>query len=84
MPKKVYRGTVVSDKMQKTVVVAVKTAYQHPLYKKTVKKTKKFMAHDELDKCKIGDIVEIIESRPLSRRKRWEVIKIVEGEDSQS
>ncbi len=84
MPKKVYRGTVVSDKMQKTVVVAVKTAYQHPLYKKTVKKTKKFMAHDELDKCKIGDIVEIIESRPLSKRKRWEVIKIVEGEGGQS
>jgi small subunit ribosomal protein S17 len=84
MPKKVYRGTVVSDKMQKTVVVAVKSAYQHPLYKKIVKKTKKFMAHDELDRCKTGDIVEIIECRPLSKRKRWEVIKIVEGEGSKS
>lgn len=82
MPKKVYRGKVVSDRMQKTVVVAVKTAYQHPLYKKIIKKTTKFMAHDELDRCKNGDIVEIIESRPLSKRKRWEVIKIVEGEDS--
>jgi len=84
MPKKVYRGTVVGDKMQKTVVVAVKSAYQHPLYKKIVKKTKKFMAHDELDRCKTGDIVEIIECRPLSKRKRWEVIKIVEGEGSKS
>ncbi|MCX8027897.1 MAG: 30S ribosomal protein S17 [Thermodesulfovibrionales bacterium] len=84
MPKKVYKGTVVSDKMQKTVVVAVTRAYQHPLYKKTIKKTKKFMAHDEQERCKIGDVVEIIESRPLSKRKRWEVIKILEGEGSES
>ncbi|MCX8069768.1 MAG: 30S ribosomal protein S17 [Thermodesulfovibrionales bacterium] len=82
MPKKVYKGKVVSDKMQKTVVVAVNTAYQHPLYKKILKKTTKFMAHDEKDTCKIGDTVEIIESRPRSKRKRWEVIKIVEGEDN--
>lgn len=84
MPKKVYRGTVVSDKMQKTVVVAVTRAYQHPLYKKIVRKTTKFMAHDEHDRCKIGDVVEIIESRPLSKRKRWEVIKIVQGGGNQS
>lgn len=82
MPKKIYKGTVVSDKMQKTVVVAVKTAYQHPLYKKTIKKTTRFMAHDEQDRCKLGDLVEIIESRPMSKRKRWEVIKILEGEGS--
>ncbi|HIJ59061.1 MAG TPA: 30S ribosomal protein S17 [Nitrospirae bacterium] len=81
MPKKLYKGKVVSDKMQKTVVVAVSTAYQHPLYKKILKKTTKFMAHDEKEVCKIGDTVEIIESRPRSKKKRWEVIRIVERED---
>ncbi|BCB95526.1 30S ribosomal protein S17 [Dissulfurispira thermophila] len=80
MPKKVYTGKVVSDKMDKTVVVAVTRTFQHPLYKKTVKKITKFKAHDEENKCKIGDIVQIIESRPISKDKRWQVIKIVEGE----
>ncbi len=80
MPKKVYTGKVVSDKMDKTVVVAVTRTFQHPLYLKTVKKITKFKAHDEENKCKAGDMVQIIESRPLSRDKRWQVIKIVGGE----
>ena len=80
MPKKVYTGEVVSDKMEKTVVVAVTRTYQHPLYKKTVKKITKFKAHDEDNKCKAGDMVQIIESRPLSRDKRWQVIKILGSE----
>lgn len=80
MPKKVYTGKVVSDKMDKTVVVAVTRTFQHPLYKKTVKKITKFKAHDEENRCKTGDTVQIIESRPMSKDKRWQVIKIVEGE----
>lgn len=78
MPKKVYTGKVISDKMDKTVVVAVTRLYQHPDYKKTVKNITKFMAHDEENKCKVGDIVRIIETRPLSRHKRWAVIDILE------
>lgn len=77
MAKKILTGKVVSDKMDKTVVVEVTRLLQHPLYKKTVKYRKKFMAHDEENKCRIGDIVSIIESRPLSRRKRWVVIDII-------
>jgi small subunit ribosomal protein S17 len=80
MPKKLYTGKVVSDKMDKTVVVAVTRTFQHPLYKKTVKKVTKLKAHDDGNKCKSGDTVQIIESRPLSKDKRWQVIKIVEGE----
>ena len=80
MPKKIYAGRVVSDKMDKTVVVAVTRTFQHPLYKKTVKKITKFKAHDEGNKCRMGDTVQIIESRPLSKDKRWEVIKIMESE----
>jgi small subunit ribosomal protein S17 len=79
MPKKVYAGKVVSDKMDKTVVVAVTRTFQHPLYKKTVKKITKFKAHDEANKCKTGDTVQIIECRPLSKDKRWEVIKVMES-----
>ena len=78
MPKKVYSGKVVSDKMEKTVVVAVTRTFQHPLYKKTVKKITKFKAHDEANTCKTGDKVQIIECRPLSKDKRWEVIKVME------
>jgi len=77
MPKKIYTGEVVSDKMKKTVVVAVQRLAQHPLYKKTIKRVVKFKAHDEEDKCRTGDIVSIIESRPLSKDKRWKVIEIV-------
>lgn len=80
MPKKVYTGKVVSDKMDKTAVVAVTRVFQHPLYKKTVRKITKFKAHDEENKCKVGDVVQIIESRPISKHKRWQVIKILEGE----
>jgi len=76
MPKKNYTGEVVSDKMQKTVVVAVTRVTQHPLYRKTIKKVVKFKAHDEENKCKKGDIVSIIESRPLSKDKRWRVADI--------
>lgn len=77
MPKKNYTGEVISDKMQKTVVVAVTRLTQHPLYKKTIKKVEKFKAHDEENKCKKGDIVSITESRPLSKDKRWRVIDVV-------
>jgi small subunit ribosomal protein S17 len=77
MPKKVYTGKVISDKMQKTVVVEVTRLTQHPLYKKTIKKITKFKAHDEENKCKVGDIVSIMESRPLSKEKRWKVIEII-------
>ncbi len=80
MPKKVYSGKVVSDKMEKTVVVAVTRTFQHPLYKKTVRKITKFKAHDEENKCKTGDTVQIVESRPLSKDKRWAVIKMMESE----
>jgi small subunit ribosomal protein S17 len=73
--KKVYTGTVVSNKMDKTVVVAVKRLFQHPVYKKTVKRVTKFKAHDEKDKCQIGDIVKIVETKPLSKEKRWVVIE---------
>ena len=78
MPKKVYTGEVISDKMQKTVVVAVTNLTQHPLYKKTIKKVAKFKAHDEENSCKKGDTVSIIESRPLSKDKRWKVLKVIE------
>ena len=71
-------GTVVSDKMDKTIVVRVGRQFMHPLYKKVVRKHKKFMAHDETNDCKIGDVVEITESRPLSARKRWTLTRIIE------
>ena len=77
MPKKNYTGKVVSDKMQKTIVVAVTRLTQHPLYKKTIKKVVKFKAHDEENACKKGDVVSIVESRPLSKDKRWRVVDIV-------
>ncbi|WP_457622783.1 30S ribosomal protein S17 [Persephonella sp.] len=75
--RKEFVGKVVSDKMDKTVVVAVERYVPHPLYGKRVKKTTKFYAHDEENKCKIGDIVRIRESRPLSKLKRWVVIEIL-------
>lgn len=71
-------GVVTSDKMDKTVVVSVERRYRHPLYKKVVKETKKYMAHDENNDCRVGDTVRIIESRPYSHRKRWAVEEIVE------
>jgi small subunit ribosomal protein S17 len=70
-------GHVVSNKMDKTAVVAVKKARRHPLYKKTIKRTIKYKAHDESNKCGLGDMVRIIETRPLSRHKRWRVAEII-------
>lgn len=72
-------GTVVSDKMDKTIVVQVERKTSHSLYQRTMKMSKKFMAHDENKQAKIGDRVEIIESRPLSRRKRWQLSRILES-----
>jgi len=70
-------GRVVSDKMDKTVVVAVETPKRHPLYKKTIKRSVKYKAHDENNQCQLGDTVRIIETRPLSRQKRWRVAEII-------
>ena len=75
--RKVRTGVVVSDKMDKTIVVAVERLMRHPLYGKTIKQTKKFKAHDENNECKVGDIVTIMETRPLSREKRWRLVKII-------
>ena len=75
MPKRVLQGVVVSDKNTKTVVVQVERRYTHPLLKKTVRRSKKFHAHDEDDSCKVGDLVFIEESRPISKNKRWVVLK---------
>ena len=71
-------GIVVSNKADKTVVVKVERKFQHPLYNRTVKQSKKFMAHDDTNACQIGDVVKIVESRPLSKRKRWAVLEIVQ------
>ena len=76
--RKTRIGTVVSDKMDKTIVVAVEDSYQHPLYKKTMKRTYKLKAHDENNECGIGDTVEVMETRPLSKDKRWRLINIIE------
>ena len=70
-------GRIVSNKMDKTVVVAVETFRHHPIYKKTVRKTTKYKAHDEKNECGDGDIVRIIETRPLSKEKRWRVAEII-------
>lgn len=71
-------GTVVSDKMDKTVLVEVERLKRHPLYGKVVRRTRRYMAHDENNQCQVGDRVLIRESRPLSRRKRWRVVRILE------
>jgi small subunit ribosomal protein S17 len=76
--RKVRVGTVVSDCMDKTVVVAVERIMRHPLYGKTVKRTKKFHAHDENNECRVGDVVEIMETRPLSKTKRWRVARVIQ------
>lgn len=74
MPKRILHGVVVSDKNDKTVVVEVERRYTHPLFKKTVRRTKKYHAHDEANTFKIGDRVQIIETAPISRNKRWSVL----------
>lgn len=76
--RKTRVGTVVSDKMDKTVVVAIEDSVRHPLYKKIIKRTVKFKAHDEQNACGVGDTVEIMETRPLSKDKNWRVTKIIE------
>ena len=76
--RKTRVGVVVSDKMDKTIVVAVVRKVKHPLYKKYITRTKKFKAHDELNQCRIGDKVEIAETRPLSKDKCWRLVEIIE------
>ena len=76
--RKVKVGTVVSDKMDKTIVVAIEYSVKHPLYGKIVKKTYKLKAHDEENVCRIGDKVKVMETRPLSKYKRWRLVEIVE------
>jgi len=76
--RKVRMGTVLSDKMNKTIVVGVERKIRHPLYQKYIKKTTKFMVHDEENQCRIGDFVRIMETRPLSKRKRWRLVEVIE------
>ena len=74
-------GTVTSNKMDKTVVVSVQTSVKHPMYKKIVKRTYKLKAHDENNECNIGDVVKVMETRPLSKDKRWRVLEVVQKAD---
>lgn len=76
--RKTRIGKVVSDKMDKTIVVAIETSVKHPLYKKIVKRTYKLKAHDENNECNTGDKVKVMETRPLSKDKRWRLVEIVE------
>ena len=76
--RKTRVGTVTSNKMEKTITVAVERKVKHPIYGKFVKKTTKFHAHDEKDECTIGDVVKIMETRPLSKTKRWRLVEVVE------
>ncbi len=80
--RKIRTGTVVSNCMAKTVSVSIVRSYQHPLYKKVVRSTKKILAHDEQDQCNVGDVVQVVESRPLSRHKRWRVQSIISAVQS--
>lgn len=75
MPRRVLNGVVVSDKSDKTVVVLVERRVMHPIYKKFIKRSKKYMAHDETNSCKTGETVRIRECRPLSKRKCWEILR---------
>jgi small subunit ribosomal protein S17 len=74
MPKRILQGVVVSDKTEKTITVKVERRVMHPLYKKFIKRSKKYAAHDENNACKVGDMVSIRECRPISKSKRWEVV----------
>ncbi|MFR1178912.1 MAG: 30S ribosomal protein S17 [Acutalibacteraceae bacterium] len=76
--RKVEVGKVVSDKMDKTIVVAIEDSVKHPLYKKIIKRTVKLKAHDENNECAIGDRVRVMETRPLSKEKRWRLVEIIE------
>ena len=81
MPKRILEGEVVSDKQDKTITVLVERRFMHPLYKKYIKKTDKYAAHDEGNKCKVGDRVQIVECRPISKRKTW---TLVTGDEAQA
>ena len=74
MPKKIFNGKVIKDKNDKTIIVLVKRKYSHPFFKKVLTSSKKYHAHDEKNKYKVGDNVKIIEAKPFSKRKKWEVI----------
>ena len=76
--RKTRTGKVISDKMDKTIVVAVEDRVAHPLYKKIIKRTYKLKAHDENNECGVGDVVKVMETRPLSKDKRWRLVEIVE------
>ena len=76
--RKVRVGTVVSDKMDKTIVVAIKSRTAHPLYGKILNKTSKLKAHDEQNTCRVGDVVKVMETRPLSKEKRWRLVEVIE------
>ena len=76
--RKTRVGKVVSDKMDKTIVVAIADSVQHPLYKKIIKRTYKLKTHDENNECRVGDTVEVMETRPLSKDKRWRLVEIIE------
>lgn len=76
--RKIRIGKVVSDKMDKTIVVAIEDSVQHPLYKKVIKRTYKLKAHDEENTCGIGDKVKVMETRPLSKDKRWRLVEVIE------
>ena len=80
--RKIRFGRVVSNKMDKTVVVAVETPKRHPLYRKTIKRVVKYKAHDKNNECGLGDLVRIVETRPLSRQKRWRVAEIITKEEA--
>ena len=75
MPKRTLQGVVVSDKQDKTIVVRVDRRFTHPIYKKTIRRSKNYHAHDEADDAKVGDTVTIMETRPLSATKRWRIVK---------
>jgi small subunit ribosomal protein S17 len=77
-PRKVLVGRVVSDKMDKTVTISIERTFQHPMYKKIVKKTSKIWAHDAENECRTGDKVKVMSTRPLSKLKRWRVVEIIE------
>ena len=76
--KKLRYGTVVSDKMDKTVVVVVETLKKHPRYKKYIKRTKKYKVHDEKNECRVGDVISFVETRPISKEKCWKLVRIIE------
>ena len=80
--RKLRTGTVTSDRMDKTVAVEIVRTYQHPLYKKIVRSSTKILAHDEQNECHVGDLVQVVEVRPLSRRKRWKVRQVVSKAES--